>query len=339
MLTFVLSSKKTYMRPRYSPQTYIDGILAGNKIMLSRAITLIESRLNSDNELAQKVIEACLPHSGKSFRIGITGVPGAGKSTFIDTFGTMLAKEQHKVAVLAIDPSSTVSGGSILGDKTRMQQLSVHENAFIRPSPSSGNLGGVGRKTRETLLLCEAAGYDVIIVETVGVGQSETTVRGMTDFFLLLMLPNAGDDLQGIKKGIMEQADALLINKADGVFLPKARSAKALYSQALRLFPPNESGWNPPVMLCSALAETGIKEIWEMLCRFREHTMASGFWEKERQSQAFNWLKENVALRIQQHFFENLLIQEKMFFLQNEIQNNRISPMKAADVLMEMYNS
>lgn len=327
------------MRPRFSPETYIQAILAGNKVMLSRAITLIESRLNSDNELAQAVIEGCLPHSGGAFRIGITGVPGAGKSTFIDTFGTMLANKGHKIAVLAIDPSSNVSGGSILGDKTRMQNLSIHANAFIRPSPSGGNLGGVARKTRETLLLCEAAGYDVIMVETVGVGQSEITVRGMTDFFLLLMLPNAGDELQGIKKGIMEQADALLINKADGVFLPKARSAKVLYSQALRLFPPNESGWNPPVMLCSALAETGIVEIWETLTRFREHTLANGSWDKQRERQALNWMMENAMLRIQQAFLENPFVQTEIKRLKEEVQNQQISPMKAADVLVNLWGS
>lgn len=325
------------MRPRFPSSVYIKGILAGEKVMLSRAITLIESRLASDNELAQEVIAACLPYTGKSFRIGITGVPGAGKSTFIDTFGAILTQKGHKVAVLAIDPSSSVSGGSILGDKTRMQQLSIQANAFIRPSPSGGNLGGVARKTRESLLLCEAAGYDVVIVETVGVGQSEITVRGMTDFFLLLMLPNAGDELQGIKKGIMEQADALLINKADGVFLPKARTAKALYSQALRLFPPTESGWNPPVMLCSALEGIGLEEIWEMLLRFQEHTKANGTWEKERQEQAINWMNENVEFRIKQLFFDNEMVKSQIHFLQQEIADKKISPMKAADILIEMY--
>lgn len=327
------------MRPRFPSSVYIKGILAGEKVMLSRAITLIESRLASDNELAQEVIAACLPYTGKSFRIGITGVPGAGKSTFIDTFGAILTQKGHKVAVLAIDPSSSVSGGSILGDKTRMQQLSIQPNAFIRPSPSGGNLGGVARKTRESLLLCEAAGYDVVIVETVGVGQSEITVRGMTDFFLLLMLPNAGDELQGIKKGIMEQADALLINKADGVFLPKARTAKALYSQALRLFPPTESGWNPPVMLCSALESTGLVEIWDMLLRFQEHTKANGAWEKERQEQAINWMNENVEFRIKQLFFDNEMVKNQIVFLQQEIADKKISPMKAADILIEMYKN
>lgn len=325
------------MRPRFPSSVYIKGILAGEKVMLSRAITLIESRLASDNELAQEVIAACLPYTGKSFRIGITGVPGAGKSTFIDTFGAILTQKGHKVAVLAIDPSSSVSGGSILGDKTRMQQLSIQANAFIRPSPSGGNLGGVARKTRESLLLCEAAGYDVVIVETVGVGQSEITVRGMTDFFLLLMLPNAGDELQGIKKGIMEQADALLINKADGVFLPKARTAKALYSQALRLFPPTESGWNPPVMLCSALEGIGLEEIWDMLLRFQEHTKANGTWEKKRQEQAINWMNENVEFRIKQLFFDNEMVKSQIGFLQQEIADKKISPMKAADILIEMY--
>lgn len=324
-------------RVRFSPAEYIEGILAGNRVMLSRAITLIESNLEEDYLLAQSVISACMPHSGNSFRIGITGVPGAGKSTFIDAFGTSLADEGKKVAILAIDPSSTVSGGSILGDKTRMASLAVHQNAYIRPSPASGSLGGVARKTRESMLLCEAAGFEVIIVETVGVGQSEISVRSMTDFFLLLMLPNAGDELQGIKKGIMEMADAVLINKADGVLLGKARTAKSLYSNALRLFNPPESGWNVPVMMCSALEKSGIKEVWEMLATFQQFTQESDFWHKQRQAQALSWMHEHIRQRLESLFYQDENVKIALADLSQKVANQSISPVAAANQLLENW--
>ena len=262
-------------RSRLAAQEYIDGILAHNPFILSRAITLIESQLESDNELATQIIDKLMPYTGNSIRVGITGVPGVGKSTFIETFGLYLAdlateleNKNKKIAVLAIDPSSQRSGGSILGDKTRMEKLSNHKNAYIRPSPARSSLGGVSRKTRETMLLCEAAGFDIILIETVGVGQSETIVKGMVDFFLLLMLAGAGDELQGIKRGIMEMADMLVITKADGENKNAATKAKSQYKHALHLFPPNDANWTVPVEICSALENEGIEKIWKSIDAF-----------------------------------------------------------------------
>jgi len=258
-----------------SVDEYFEGITSGNRTILSKAITLIESSLPSHAEIAQEIIERCLPQSGKSMRIGITGVPGVGKSSFIEALGLMLTERGHKLAVLAIDPSSENSKGSILGDKTRMEGLSVHPAAFIRPSPSAGTLGGVARKTRETIILCEAAGYDTIIVETVGVGQSETAVHSMVDFFLLLMLAGAGDELQGIKRGIMEIADALVITKADAGNITKALQAKSEYENALHLFPPSESGRTPRVRTCSAHKNEGMEEIWNIISEYKTFTYAT----------------------------------------------------------------
>ena len=252
-------------RRKYGVEDYVEGILSGNRTILSQAITLIESSLPKHYEEAQSIIEKCLPYSSNSLRIGITGVPGAGKSTFIERFGLYLTTQERKLAVLAIDPSSSQTKGSILGDKTRMEQLSVHPGAYIRPSPSAGTLGGVARKTRETIILCEAAGYDTILVETVGVGQSETSVHSMVDVFLLLMLAGAGDELQGIKRGIMEIADIIAITKADGQNKPNALAARSLYENALHLFPPNPSGWKPRVQTCSARMNEGIRELWDSI--------------------------------------------------------------------------
>lgn len=325
---------------RYTPQTYAKALLNGNRVMLAKAITLVESRLEQDQKLAQAVIADCMPYTAKSVRIGITGVPGVGKSTFIETFGlTLVEKYQKKVAVLAVDPSSGVSGGSILGDKTRMQRLSVHPQAFIRPSPNSGNLGGVARNTREAMLLCEAAGFDVILVETVGVGQSETIVSEMTDFFLLLMLPNAGDELQGIKKGVMEKADMLLINKADGEFLPKARAAKVLYSQAMRLFPAKDSAWKPLIHLCSALEENGISEVWEAIMQYEKTTRENGFWQQNRNQQAVAWMKDSVNQRLLDLFYSQEVIGQSYEQLREEVAAQRISPMAAADLLIARFIS
>ena len=252
-------------RKKYSIDEFVAGILAGNRTILSQAITLVESSLPDHYEAAQAIIEKCLPYSSKSVRIGITGVPGAGKSTFIETFGIHITGEGRKLAVLTIDPSSEQTKGSILGDKTRMEMLSVHPNAYIRPSPTTGTLGGVARKTRETIILCEAAGFDTILVETVGVGQSETSVHSMVDFFLLLMLAGAGDELQGIKRGIMEMADLITITKADGANKLVAENARVLYQNALHFFPKKASGWEPHVHTCSAHMNTGIKEVWEII--------------------------------------------------------------------------
>jgi LAO/AO transport system kinase len=267
-------------------------LLGGSRVALSRAITISESTLASDKGLTNTILEKIFPHTGNSLRIGITGSPGAGKSTFIDSFGSLLTSLGKKVAVLAVDPSSPVSGGSILGDKTRMEKLSKDENAFIRPSPSSGSLGGVTRKTRETMLLCEAAGFDVILIETVGVGQSETSVRSMVDFFLLLMLPGSGDELQGIKKGIMEMADAVVINKADGTSLEKAKRARAEFSAALHLFMPSHSGWATRVLSCSAVENTGIPEVWKTVEEFFSLVSQNGWFESNRKEQLVSWLED-----------------------------------------------
>lgn len=322
---------------RLAPETYITGILAGDRIMLSRAITIIESKLPSDRDLAGKLIEACLPHTGQSFRLGITGVPGVGKSTFIDSLGTLLANQGTKVAVLAIDPSSSQSKGSILGDKTRMNQLALHPYAYVRPSPTSGSLGGVAQKTRETLLLCEAAGYEMLFVETVGVGQSEIAVHAMVDFFLLLMLPNAGDDLQGIKKGIMEMADGIVINKADGVFIPKARMAQASYSQALRIFAQPESGWKPEVLLASALENQGIQAVWDMLLRYQKQVQQSGFWEKRRAQQALQWMRDAVRLALENLLEQDPGIHQQRAAIEAEVMKQERAPIQAAADFLQIW--
>ena len=266
---------------------YFEGIRAGDRVLLSRAITILESTLASDKLLSEEILDLCIPHAGRSTRLGITGVPGVGKSSFIEEFGTHIIDHGHQLAVLAIDPSSQRSGGSIMGDKTRMESLSVHDKAFIRPSPSAGSLGGVARKTRETISLCEAAGFDTIIVETVGVGQSETAVYSMVDFFLLLMLPGSGDELQGIKRGIMEMADAIAITKADGDNIKKAEQARIDFSNALHFFPPTDSGWVPQVRTCSAVKKEGLEEIWGRIQECLSQTRSNGWFDKNRQSQLF----------------------------------------------------
>ena len=266
------------MQKRLSPDAYIKGILANDRIILSRAITLIESQLSEDRKLAEKVLEGILPNTGNAIRIGITGVPGVGKSTFIEAFGKYITTQNKKIAVLAIDPTSQRTKGSIMGDKTRMEELAHDPLAYIRPSPSGNTLGGVANKTRETMLLCEAAGFDIILVETVGVGQSETVVKGMVDFFLLLMLSGAGDELQGIKRGIMEMADAVVITKTDGDNIQKAKNAKMEYIHALHLYPPTQNNWYPPVLTCSALQQTGLTEIWEVMMEFSKLMQQNGYW-------------------------------------------------------------
>lgn len=277
-------------------QPLAQGILNGEMVALARAITLVENELAHKQQQAHALLSLLMPHTGGSVRLGITGVPGVGKSTFIEAFGLHLAEDLGlRVAVLAIDPSSQRTGGAILGDKTRMERLSQHPRVFIRPTAASDYLGGTHRRTRETLLLCEAAGYDVVLIETVGVGQSETAVAGMVDFFLLLMLAGAGDELQGIKRGIMEMADALLITKADGDNLMAAKRAKAEYEAALHLFPPTQSGWVPQVGLCSALTSSGIPEAWQMVQAYLDHTKANGFLQQHRQAQQLRWFREGFA--------------------------------------------
>jgi len=315
----------------------VEGITAGDRAMLSRGITLVESSLDSDKRLAKKVIQACLPYSGKSLRIGITGVPGVGKSTFIESFGTYLIEQGKKVAVLAIDPSSKRSKGSILGDKTRMESLSINPNAYIRPSASAGTLGGVARKTREAIILCEAAGFDIILVETVGVGQSETAVAQIVDFFLLLMLAGGGDELQGIKRGIMEMADLLLINKADGDNIRQAELAMREYKNALHLFPALENAWTPQVQMTSAINSTGLEEVWETINLFLELTKKNGHFNKKRITQSGDILKETIETTLLDNFFGKEEIKNKLEKVNQEIQSGKLSPYDAAEELLRVY--
>ena len=314
-------------------------ILNRDKAALSEAITLVESTKKEHNEEAQKLLSQMLPHSGKSIRIGITGVPGVGKSTFIENFGEYLIAQGKKVAVLAIDPSSEKSGGSILGDKTRMVELSNNDNAFIRPSATAGSLGGVARKTRETVILCEAAGFDVILIETVGVGQSEIAVHSMTDFFLLLMLSGAGDELQGIKRGIMEMADSILITKTDGKNIKQANLARSQYKNALHLFPANENNWVPKVETVSAYENKGIDKVWDIIQQFEDLTKPSGWFEKKRQRQQHFWLKEEIKEKLLLNFNSKAGIQEKIKEVQEKMEAGKITSFQASDLILKYYLS
>lgn len=331
-----------YFKPRrrqapLSATELVDGILKGNITMLSRAVTLVESLSADHQTIAQEVIEKCLPHSGHSRRIGITGVPGAGKSTSIDVFGLHVLKGGGKLAVLAIDPSSERTKGSILGDKTRMEKLSVHPDAFIRPSPSAGSLGGVARKTRETIVLCEAAGFNNIFVETVGVGQSETAVHSMVDFFLLLQLAGTGDELQGIKRGIMEMADGIVINKADGDNIPRAQLAQAQFRSALHLFPPTASGWQPEVLTYSGYYELGIAEVWDMIDRYFAFVESNGYFQIKRLEQARYWMRETIDEQLRRHFYENPRIASLLAEKETRVLENRQSSFTAARDVLDAY--
>lgn len=310
---------------------YVEGVLQKDISVLSRAITLVESTKQEHQQLANQIIEKILPHTGKSVRIGITGVPGVGKSTFIESFGQLLLKKNHKVAVLAVDPSSTLSKGSILGDKTRMEILSAQSDVFIRPSPSAGSLGGVERKTRESVLLCEAAGFDYILIETVGVGQSETEVHHLTDFFLLLMLAGAGDELQGIKRGIMEMADGIVITKADGTNVDKAKSARADYANAIHLFPPTENGWIPEVKTCSSTENTGIEEVYEMIEKYIRHTKTKNSFDKKRQQQNIFWFESLVQEKIKNLFLSNPDFLTRYNSAKSKIESNQLTILSAVD--------
>jgi LAO/AO transport system kinase len=316
---------------------YVEGVLGGNRNALGQAITLVESNAATHMHLAQDVIKRLLPHTGNSIRVGITGVPGVGKSTFIEALGMYLIEAGHRVAVLAVDPSSTKTGGSILGDKTRMESLSRDLRAFIRPSPSGGTLGGVTRKSRETMLICEAAGFDVILVETVGVGQSETTVRSMVDFFLLLMLTGAGDELQGIKKGIMELADALLINKADGDNKLRARTAKAEYNRALHYLEPATKGWQTQAYTCSAAKGEGIHEIWSVIEGFTEKTRESGVFEERRRSQTLDWVYSMVEEHLLKNFFDNATVKSMRSWIEKAVIEGHMPPTVAVRKLLQEY--
>ena len=329
-----------YMRPRRrqalpSAAELVEGIIKGDMVSLSKAVTLVESLAPAHQQLAREVIEKCLPHSGKSRRIGITGVPGAGKSTSIDVFGMHVLKQGGKLAVLAIDPSSERSKGSILGDKTRMEKLSQQPGAFIRPSPSAGSLGGVARKTRETLVLCEDAGYDNIFVETVGVGQSETAVHSMVDFFLLIQIAGAGDELQGIKRGIMEMADGIVINKADGDNVERARLAMAQYRSALHLFPTPPSGWHPEVLTYSGYFELGIDEVWDMIDRYFAFVEGNGYFEERRRQQARYWMFETIDAELRRRFYDDPLRSGRIAEAERQVLSNRLSPFEAAWKLLD----
>jgi LAO/AO transport system kinase len=327
------------MKPknRLKAEEYIRGVLNNDRVILSRAITVIESNLESDQKLAQEIIQAILPKTGNSVRIGITGVPGVGKSTFIEAFGNHLIEKGHKVAILSIDPSSQRSKGSILGDKTRMETLANSENAYIRPSASGDTLGGVANKTGETMLLCEASGYDVILIETVGVGQSETAVHGLTDFFLLLMLSGAGDELQGIKKGIMEMADMIVINKADGDNIRKSEQAKIQYQNALHIFPQPESGWTPVVSTASSTENRGIDFVWDKISEYRDLLTRNGFFKKNRNQQKIQWMYNNINEELKRLFYNSDHIKKHLSLLEKEIINSKESPVKAAQLIIKEF--
>ncbi len=333
-----LNSMRLKRAARLTADEYVDGILRGDVNILSRAVTLVESRRPEDTELAREVVERCLPHSGKSLRVGITGVPGAGKSTSIDSFGMhVLGERGGKLAVLAVDPSSERSKGSILGDKTRMERLSLNANAFIRPSASAGSLGGVARKTRETIILCEAAGYDTIFVETVGVGQSETAVYSMVDFFLLIQIAGAGDELQGIKRGIMEMADGIVINKADGENIAEAQRAATHYRNALQLFPMPESGRRPQVLTYSGFYDLGIKEVWEMIYDYVDYVKANGAFESRRRQQAKYWMYESINEQLYSRFYGTQGMEELIAECEKSLYENKITSFAAAAKLMELF--
>jgi LAO/AO transport system kinase len=332
-----LAKLGTKKKKKFTVDEYAEGITSGNRTILSQAITLLESSDLRHSEAAQAVIEKCLPYSGRSVRIGITGVPGAGKSTFIETFGKLITSKGRKVAVLAIDPSSQNSRGSILGDKTRMEKLSTDPNAFIRPSPAAGTLGGVARKTRETIILCEASGFDTIIVETVGVGQSETAVSSMVDFFLLLMLAGAGDQLQGIKRGIMEMADAIAITKADGNNKLSASHAKAEYLSALHLFPSPPSGWTPDVFTCSSVENTGIEDLWQTISKYVSATKQSGYFGERRKQQEIIRMHDTIAEKLKESFYNSEEINKLSSEIEDQLRNGTITFFKAALILLNKY--
>jgi LAO/AO transport system kinase len=317
---------------------YIDGVLKKKRAIIAKSITLIESALSAHQQLAQDILDGLLPHAGKAIRVGISGVPGVGKSTFIESFGMMLIEKGHRVAVLAVDPSSSRSGGSIMGDKTRMERLALQPNAFIRPSPTSGTLGGVAKKTRESMIICEAAGHDVILVETVGVGQSETTVASMVDFFLVLMLAGAGDELQGIKKGILELADAIVINKADGNNIEKAREARSEYESALHLIESKSSVWSVPVLTCSGLTMDGLEEVWKTILDHRKKLTDAAELDEKRRLQSIDWMWALVENGLKDRFFNNPLVKAHLPAIITAVEKGKTSPTAAANELLSMHN-
>jgi len=319
--------------------TLLEEILQGNRRAMAKSITLLESTSTESFEQGQELLDSLLPYTGKALRIGITGVPGVGKSTFIEAFGLFLIELGHRVAVLTVDPSSPITGGSIMGDKTRMKELSQHPDSFIRPSPSSGVLGGVARKTRETILICEAAGYDIVLVETVGVGQSETLVGSMVDLFMLMMLPNAGDELQGIKKGVLELADLILINKSDGLQESQAITTQSEYRKAMRLLSSSKNSWEPQILRCSALKKQGMDTIWESVKNFQGTMQNSGEWEQQRRNQSEKWMWTLVEEGLLNNFHKNKIIQKTIAEMEKSVVSGEIIPANAARKLLEMWQS
>ena len=330
--------RRVPLRKKMSVEEYVEGVKKGDRMILAKAITLIESNAPKDFDKAQRVLQALLPRTGHSLRIGITGVPGAGKSTFIEAFGQLLCQQGYKVAVLAVDPTSSITGGSILGDKTRMQKLSREPNCFIRPAPSGGTLGGVARKSRETMMLCEAAGCDVILVETVGVGQSETTVRSMVDFFMLVVLTGAGDDLQGIKKGIMELADAIVVNKADGDNLERAKVTQGEYERMVEFIRPATEGWKTHAYRCSALQKTGLLELWAVMREFEKVTKKSGAFENRRQRQIIAWVKTMIDEHLHNLFYEDPVIKGRLPEVRAAVLAGVVSPSQAVAELIKTFD-
>ncbi len=330
---------KGYKSKTHDLDYYVNGIIKGERRILAQAITLVESTKKEHRKLAEDILEFCLPKAKESIRIGITGVPGVGKSTFIEAFGKFLTSKGYKVAVLAIDPSSNKNKGSILGDKTRMEELSADKNAFIRPSPSSGSLGGVAQKTRESISLCEAAGFDIILVETVGVGQSEIAVHSMVDFFLLLMLAGAGDELQGIKRGIIEMSDAILINKADGDNLQKAEMSKVQYANALHLFPATDSGWTPVADICSAYTGMGIDRLWGYIKEYERITKENSYFYSNRKQQELFRLHEQIDRKLKQYFYENNDVKNLLAIAKDQILTNKKSAYKLADEIIQKWKN
>ncbi len=332
------SPRVTQKRKPLSREEYVAGILRGDRTVLARAVTLVESAREVDRGLAEQIVEDCLPHSGNSIRVGITGVPGAGKSSLIEALGGyLIADQKQKVAVLAIDPSSQISGGSILGDKTRMTTLAASEMAFVRPSPSRGMAGGVAQRTREAMLLCEAAGYRNILVETVGVGQSETAVHEMVDFFLLITLAGAGDELQGIKRGVMELADLVAVNKADGANVPAAERARAEAQNALHFFPAAESGWTPRAVTCSAQTGAGIRELWECALEYAALTRANGWFGNARREQQRRWMHEMIDQALRQQFDAHPAVRSRVTALERDVAEGRTTSFRAARMLLDAY--